>query len=129
MILPIYNGHLETVQYAVLQDGQRVSVMPDGLAKGFAKYDNFDHAQPVIVTYGLEAFFKVAQTGYAVALGILPTLCTKPTVFKPFDFEQIQLVIQQLSKVGYTQLYMPVRPEHIQLESFQSLEKTRLLDC
>jgi hypothetical protein len=40
--------------------------MPDGLARGFARYGDFDHAQPVIITYSLEAFFKIAQTGYAV---------------------------------------------------------------
>ncbi|WP_373684477.1 DUF927 domain-containing protein [Acinetobacter sp. YH12029] len=124
LILPVYNGQLELVQCAVLQDKQRVSVTPDGLANGFAKYGDFDPAKPVIITYGLEAFFKVAQAGYAVALVLLPNLCSKhQTELKPFDFEQIQFVINQLSQVGYKQLYLPVRPEHIQLEAFQSLEK------
>ena len=124
LILPIYNGHLEIVQYAVLQDGQRVSVMPDGLAKGFAKYGNFDHAQPVIITYSLEAFFKIAQTGYAVVLVVLPTLCSNhKTELKPFDFKQIQFVINQLSQAGYKQLYLPVRIEQMQLEPFQKLEQ------
>jgi putative DNA primase/helicase len=124
VILPIVNGQLELVQCAVLQDGQRVSVIPDGLAKGFARYGDFHQDKPVIITYNLEAFFKIAQTGYAVALVILPTLCnTQPTALKPFDFEQIQFVIHQLSQAGYTQLYMPIRPEYIQLEAFQSLEK------
>ena len=124
LILPIVNGQLELVQCAVLQDGQRVSIIPDGLAKGFACYGEFSHPQPVIITYNLEAFFKIAQTGYAVALVILPTLCgANKTELKPFDFEQIQFLINQLSKAGYQQLYMPVRPEYIQLEAFQSLEK------
>ncbi len=124
LILPIMNGQLEQIQCAVLQDAQRVQIMPDGLAKGFACYGDLKKDQPIIITYGLEAFFKIAQTGYAVALVLLPTLCNaKQTALKPFDFEQIQFVINQLSKAGYTQLYMPVRPEHIQLESFQSLEK------
>lgn len=124
LILPIVNGQLELVQCAMMQDGKRVSVIPDGLAKGFARYGHFDHAQPVIITYNLEAFFKVAQTGYAVALVILPTLCnTHLTELKPFDFEQIQFVINQLSQAGYTKLYLPVRPEHINLEPFQKLEQ------
>ena len=124
LILPIYNGQLELVQCAVLQDGKSVSVMPDGLAKGFARYGDFDHAQPVIITYNLESFFKIAQTGYAVVLVILPTLCSKhKTELKPFDFEQIQFVINQLAKVGYTKLYLPVRPEHINLEPFKALEQ------
>ena len=128
LILPILNGQLELVQCAVLQDGQRVSVIPDGLAKGFASYGDFHHDKPIIITHNLEAFFKLAQTGYAVALVILPTLCnTNKMELKPFDFEQIQFVINQLSKAGYTQLYMPVRPEHIQLEAFQSLEKNTAL--
>ena len=124
MILPIVNGQLELVQCAVLQDGQRVSVIPDGLAKGFARYGHFDHDKPVIITYSLEAFFKMAQTGYAVALVILPNLCsTHKTELKPFDFEQMHFVIHQLAKAGYQKLYMPVRPEHINLEPFQKLEQ------
>ena len=124
LILPVYDGQLELVQCAVLQDGQRVQVFPNGLAQGFARYGDFHHAQPVIITYSLEAFFKIAQTGYAVALVLLPTLCnTKQTALKTFDFEQILFVINQLSKLGFDRLYMPVRPEQIQLEAFQSLEK------
>ena len=128
LILPIYDGQLNLVQCAVLQDGQRVSVMPDGLAKGFALYGHFDHAEPIIITYNLEAFFKIAQTGYAVALVILPSLCdAQHTEFKPFDFEQMAFGIHQLVKAGYTKLYMPVRPEHIQLEGFQKLEQDTAL--
>ena len=128
LILPIYDGQLNLVQCAVLQDGQRVQVMPDGLAQGFARYGHFDHAEPIIVTYNLEAFFKIAQTGYAVALVILPSLCdAQHTEFKPFDFEQMQYAINQLSKAGYTKLYMPVRPEHVQLEGFQKLEQDTAL--
>ena len=128
LILPIYDGQLNLVQCAVLQDGQRVSVMPDGLAKGFALYGHFDHAEPIIITYNLEAFFKIAQTGYAVALVILPSLCdAQHTEFKPFDFEQMAFGIHQLAKAGYTKLYMPVRPEHIQLEGFQKMEQDTAL--
>ena len=124
LIMPIYDGQMELVQCAVMQDGQRVAVMPDGLARGFARYGDFDHAQPVIITYSLEAFFKIAQTGYAVALVLLPTLCNKhQTELKPFDFEQIQFVINQLSQAGYKQLYLPVRIEHINLEPFKKLEQ------
>lgn len=122
IVLPIYNGQLELVQCAVMQDSKPVAVMPDGLARGFARYGHFDHAKPVIVTYSLEAFFKIAQTGYAVALVLLPTLCNSTLpVLKPFDFEQMQFVISQLAQAGYQQLYMPVRPE--QLEAFKPLEK------
>ena len=128
LILPIYDGQLNLVQCAVLQDGQRVQVMPDGLAQGFARYGHFDHAEPIIITYNLEAFFKIAQTGYAVALVILPSLCdAQHTEFKPFDFEQMAFGIHQLAKAGYTKLYMPVRPEHIQLEGFQKLEQDTAL--
>ena len=124
LIMPIYNGQLELVQCVVMQDGQRVAVIPDGLARGFVRYGDFDHAKPVIITYSLESFFKVAQTGSAVALVLLPTLCNANlTELKPFDFEQIQFVINQLSKAGYTKLYIPVRAEHIQLEPFQKLEQ------
>lgn len=124
LIMPIVNGQLELVQCAVMQDGQRVSVIPDGLAKGFARYGDFDHAKPIIITYSIEAFFKVAQTGHAVALVVLPTLCNANlTELKAFDFKQIQFVINQLSKAGYTQLYMPVLPEQIHLEPFKALEQ------
>lgn len=124
LILPIVNGQLELVQCAVLQNEKRIQVLPNGLAQGFARYGDFEHAKPVIITYNLEAFFKISQTGYAVVLVVLPTLCNKNlTELKPFDFEQMQYVIKQLSGAGYTQLYMPVRPEHIQLEAFQTLEQ------
>lgn len=124
LIMPIYDGQMELVQCAVMQDGQRVEVMPDGLARGFARYGDFDHAQPVIITYSLEAFFKIAQTGYAVALVLLPTLCSNhKTELKPFDFEQIQFVINQLSQAGYKQLYLPVRIEQMHLEPFKALEQ------
>lgn len=128
LILPIYDGQLNLVQCAVLQDKQQVQVIPDGLAKGFAYYSDLKKDQPIIITYNLEAFFKIAQTGYAVALVILPSLCNKNlTELKPFDFEQMAFVINQLAKAGYTQLYMPVRPEHIQLEAFQNLERSTAL--
>lgn len=122
IVLPIYNGQLELVQCAVMQDSKPVAVIPDGLAKGFARYGHFDHAKPVIVTYNLEAFFKIAQTGYAVVLVLLPTLCNSTLpVLKPFDFEQMQFVINQLAQAGYQQLYIPVRPEL--LEAFKPLEE------
>ena len=124
LIVPVYDGQMELVQCAVMQDGQRVAVMPDGLARGFARYGDFDHAQPVIITYSLEAFFKVAQTGYAVVLVVLPTLCSShKTELKPYDFEQIQFVINQLSQAGYKQLYLPVRIEQMHLEPFKKLEQ------
>ena len=128
LIMPIYDGQMELVQCAVMQDGQRVAVIPDGLAKGFARYGDFDHAKPVIITYSLEAFFKVAQTGYAVVLVVLPTLCSNhKTELKPFDFEQIKFVINQLSKAGYTKLYLPVTPEQMHLEPFKALEQNTVV--
>ena len=130
IIMPIYNGQLEHIQSAVLIDGEMVALTIDGenqdrgLAKGFAKYGDFHHDKPIIITHNLEAFFKVAQTGHAVALVVLPTLCNKHlTELKAFDFKQIQFVINQLSKAGYTQLYMPVLPEQIHLEPFKALEQ------
>ena len=124
LILPIYDEHLTLVQCAVLQDGQSISVIPDRLAKGFAYYGELDKDKPIIITFSLEAFFKIAQTGYAVVLVILPSLCGfKQTELKTFDFEQIQFVINQLSMSGFVRLYMPVRPEQIQLEPFQKLQQ------
>ncbi|WP_171284727.1 DUF3987 domain-containing protein [Acinetobacter sp. ACNIH1] len=125
LIMPIYDGQMELVQCAVMQDGQRVAVIPDGLARGFARYGDFDHAKPVIITYSLEAFFKIAQTGYAVVLVLLPTLCSNhKTELKPFDFKQIEFVINQLSQAGYKQLYLPVRIEQMHLEPFKKLEQS-----
>lgn len=130
IIMPIYNGQLELIQCAVMIDGETIELTSDwenrdrGFAKGFALYGEFSHDKPIIITYDLEAFFKVAQTDYAVVLVILPTLCSKyQTELKPFDFEQIQFVINQLSKAGYLKLYLPVEPEQIKLEPFQKLEQ------
>ncbi len=130
LILPIYNAQLELVQCAILQDKQPLRVIPDGVAKGFAMLGELHQDKPVIITYNLEAFFKISQTGYAVALVVLPSLCDAHQIeFKPFDFEQMQFVINQLLKSGFDRLYMPVRPEHIQLEAFQNLEKNSPFDC
>ncbi|WOE32961.1 MULTISPECIES: DUF927 domain-containing protein [unclassified Acinetobacter] len=124
LILPIYNGRLELIQYAVLNDGKRVEFTEGSIAKGFAYYGELQTDKPIIITHHLEAFFKIAQTSYAVVLVVLPHLCNvTKNELKPFDFEQIQYVINQLSKAGYTELYMPVRAEHIQLEPFQQLEQ------
>ena len=134
LILPIYNGQLELVQCAVMIDGEIVDLTIDGenrdrgLAKGFAKYGDFHPDKPVIITYSLESFFKVAQTGYAVALVALSTLCSKHQVeLKAFDFEQIKFVINQLSKAGYTKLYLPVTPEQMHLEPFKALEQNTVV--
>lgn len=124
LILPVVNAQLEQMQCAVLQNKQPVQVIPNGMEKGFAYYGELQKDQPVIITYNLEAFFKIAQTSYAVVLVILHGLC-RPLLkeLNAFDFEQIQSVVNQLSKAGYKRLYMPVRAEHIQLELFQKLEQ------
>ncbi|WP_174493912.1 DUF927 domain-containing protein [Acinetobacter sp. Marseille-Q1623] len=134
LILPIVNGRLELVQCAVLQNEQRIQIIPAGLAKGFACYGDLHQDKPVIITHNLEAFFKLASSiaigfepplqPFSVVLVILPNLCNiNLTELKAFDFEQMQYVIQQLSKAGYQQLYMPVRPEQMQLKPFKQLEQ------
>lgn len=129
LIIPIVNGELERIQYAVLFDNQTIEITKDGencdgIAKGFAYFGTLQKDKPVIITYRLEAFFKVAQTGYAVVLVVMPNLCkTNQTGLKPFDFEQIQFVIHQLENSGYEQLYIPVRAEHFNTLAFQKLEQ------
>ena len=130
LILPIVNGELERIQYAVLFDNQTIEITKDGencdaIAKGFAYLGTLlQKDKPVIITYGLEAFFKVAQTGYAVVLVVMPNVYkTNLTELKPFDFEQIEFVIHQLQNAGYEQLYIPVRAENIKNASFQKLEQ------
>lgn len=78
LILPVHNAQLELVQCAVLQNQQPVKVIPDGMEKGFAYYGELQKDHPVIITYSLEAFFKIAQTSYAVVLVILQDLCRQP---------------------------------------------------
>ena len=125
LILPLYNAQLEPIQCAVMQDSMPISVMPDGKAKGFAYYGALQADQPIIITYTIEAFFKIAQTGYAVVLVVLPHLCSKHLKeIKGFDFKQIEYVVNQLSQAGYTQLYMPVRPEQIKQDDYLNLEQS-----
>lgn len=124
LIMPIYDGQLRLVQCAVLQDGQHVSIIPDGLAKGFAYYGELSQDKLIIITHNLEAFFKISQTGYAVVLVLLPSLCSSQSnELKAYDFEQIRFVANQLAKAGYKQLYMPTRPEHVNLDPFQQLQQ------
>ncbi len=94
LILPIYNAQLDLLQCAVMQDSMPITIMPDdGTAKGFAYYGELRTDQAVIVTYDLEAFFKIAQTGYAVVLVVLDHLCSKHRKqLKGFDFKQIDSV-------------------------------------
>lgn len=128
LILPVFNAQLELVQCAVLQDKQLVKIIPESFKKGFTYYGELKKDQPIIITYNLEAFFKIAQTEYAVVLVLSPDLCKQPlTQLKAFDFELIRSVVNQLSYMGYTSLYMPVRPEHIKLEAFQQLEKNTVV--
>ena len=125
LILPIYNAQFELIRCAVMQDSMPISVMPDGKAKGFAYYGTLQTDQPIIITYTLEAFFKIAQTGYAVVLVVLPHLCSKHLkALKDVDFKQIESVVNQLSQVGYTQLYLPVRPEYLKQDDYIQLEQS-----
>lgn len=132
LLLPIYDAQLSLIQCAVMQVNQSVKVIPDGLAKGFAYYGDLHKDKPVIITYSLEAFFKIAQTGYAVVLVILPNLCQgKITELKSFDLKQIEFVIEQLTRAGYQQLYLPVKPEQLKNQDLQVLTdkgRAKLLD-
>lgn len=130
LILPLYNGQHKLIQCAVILHGEKVELTSDGenqdhgTAKGFAYYGKLQKDKPVIITYELETFFKVAQTSYAVVLVILSTLGhTQKTELKPFHFQQIQFVINLLSQADYSKLYMPIRPEQIKLKEIQKLEK------
>ncbi len=113
VILPIYNGQLKLIQCAVLQHEQRVQILPDGYARGFAYYGELKKDKPVIICYELSAFLKLAHTHYATVLVILPDLC-EPTdlVLKQVDVNAVYAVIQQLWNAGYKQLYIPVRPQN-----------------
>lgn len=125
MILPIYDAQLQLIQCGVMEKDKPVKVFPNGgLAKGFSYYGNLKKDKPVIITYSLEAYFKIAQTDHAVVLVLLPKLCDmQRSSLTDSNFKQIQFVINQLSQAGYQQLYMPVSPEHINLEPFQKLEQ------
>lgn len=122
VVLPLVDGQLQIVQCAVLQHAKPVAIVPYGIARGFAYLGELKKDKPIIVTHNLEAFFKVASSGVPVVLVPLPNLC-RNAVLKPFDFEQIHAVINQLSQAGYNKLYMPVRPENIELEAYQQLEQ------
>ncbi|WP_269913801.1 DUF927 domain-containing protein [Acinetobacter sp. HY1485] len=122
VVLPLVDGQLQVVQCAVLQHAKPVAIVPYGIARGFAYLGELKKDKPIIITHNLEVFFKVASSGVPVVLVPLPHLC-RNAVLKPFDFEQIHAVINQLSDAGYNKLYMPVRPENIELEAYQQLEQ------
>lgn len=123
LILPLYNGRLELVQSALLQDQLPVKFAPQGNLRGFTYLGNIEHDKPLIITNNLEAFFKIAQTTYPVVLFVSTDLCRKKEVtLKKNDYIQIQGVIQQLSQSGFQYLYMPVRPEYIDQELYKKLE-------
>ena len=124
LILPLYNGRLELVQSALLQDQLPVKFAPQGNLRGFTYLGNIERNKPLIITNNLEAFFKIAQTTYPVVLVVSTDLCRKKEVtLKKTDYIQIQGVIQQLSQSGFQYLYMPVRPEYIDQELYKKLEQ------
>lgn len=124
LILPLYNGRLELVQSALLQDQLPVKFAPQGNLRGFTYLGNIERNKPLIITNNLEAFFKIAQTTYPVVLVVSTDLCCKKEVtLKKTDYIQIQGVIQQLSQSGFQYLYMPVRPEYIDQELYKKLEQ------
>lgn len=130
MILPIYNGQLNLIQCAVLQQEKYIQIMPDGFTRGFAYFGELEKDKPVIVCYELQAFFKIAQTHYPTVLAVLPDLCktTNPTL-KQADISTIEAVIKQLWNAGYKQLYIPTRPQNkdILIKIVRS-QKTQLID-
>lgn len=130
IVLPIYNGQLELIQCALLEDQKPISILNDGIAKGFAYFGDMQQDKPVIVTYNLESYFKIAACGFSVALVVLDHLCNahQKTIISKRDIDQIQYVINQLSQAGYTQLYMPVRPEHIEFKKLEQHTAVRLLN-
>lgn len=124
LIFPLYNGRLELVQSALLQDQLPVKFAPQGNVRGFTYLGNLEKDKPLIITHNLEAFFKIAQTTYAVVLVVSTDLCRKKEVtLKKTDYMQIEGVIKQLSQSGFQYLYMPVRPEHIDQELYKKLEQ------
>jgi hypothetical protein len=124
MILPIYNGQLKLIQCAVLQHEQRVQILPDGFARGFAFYGELKKDKPVMVCYELSALFKLAQTPYATVLAVLPDLCkSTDLVLKQVDVNAVYAVIQQLWNAGYKQLYIPTRPQNKNL--FNEIEQSK----
>lgn len=129
LIFPIVNGNLSIIQYAVMLNNEKIELTCDGeftetIAKGFTTFGDFSEDKPVIITRSIEEYFKIAQTGYAVVLVVLPHLCyAKSYQLKAFDFEQIRFVINQLSDAGYKYLYLPVRIEQSKLEAYQNIER------
>lgn len=132
MIMPIVNPQLECIQCAVMQHKIPLKIISQNIAKGFSYLGKPHPDKPIFITYDLESFFKIAasieqtdlDSSYSVVLVILPNLC-KSYHFKPstYDFKQILHTINQLSNAGYTQLYIPVRPEKMQDHHFLELEQ------
>ncbi|MFH7809624.1 YfjI family protein [Acinetobacter sp. BSP-153] len=130
MILPIYNGQLKLIQCVVLQHEQKIQILPDGSAHGFAYYGELRKDKPVVICYELGAFFKLAQTHYSTVLVVLPDLCrTKNLTLKQVDVNNIEAVINQLWNAGYRQLYLPTRPQNKDLlREIEQSKKVQLID-
>ena len=130
LVLPVYDANLRLIQCAVMQVDQSVKIIPDGKAKGFAYYGELQKDQPIIITYRLDVFFKIASIGYAVVLVILPNLCNmKAEELKPHEIKQIDFVMNQLSNAGYYKLYVPMRPEHLNADGIERIQdKAKLLN-
>ena len=112
VLLPIYDEYQNLCQWMILEDGKNLQLKPDGCMNGFALYGDLNKERPIIVTYTLEAFFKVAQTKFTVVLVVPASIQTKSTKLKTYQLEGIQNVIYQLYRTGFKNLYLPIPPEN-----------------
>lgn len=123
LILPIYNGQLELIQCAISQN-KTFKIFPEPNVKGFTYLGDLQKNKPVIITYDLEAFFKVASCGFAVVLAPPTKLQTNcHNTIDNINFDRIQNIANQLVNAGYQQLYLPCRANHINHELFKRVEQ------
>lgn len=128
LVLPMYDTQLNLVQCAILQVQQPIKFIPNSFSQGFSYCGKLDPHKPIFITYNMMTYTAIAKSinntnsDYAVVLAILPTLCRTPKqCLDNIDYKQVIDVIKQLEKTGYKQIYIPVRPEHMNHQNFKKI--------
>ena len=113
LLIPMFDEHLGIIQCAVAQDQQLIQFIPGGYAKGFASHGEMLKDKPIILTDSIEVFFRLTHTAYSVVLVVTPNMCKNDnSKGNKRNVKQIELVINQLTRAGYSKIYFPIRPEH-----------------
>lgn len=110
VVLPIVDASMKVIQCAVIDAVQGIKYSPNQPMTGFSFFGDLKQDLPIIITYNLEAFFKIAQTKLCVIL-ISPVIHLTKRKLKNVELDTLLSIIDDLTHAGFQKLFLPVYPE------------------